>query len=323
MTRRIAFVGYDDITSLDLIGPLEAFAVANQSAGQRAYDLLVVSRTGGIFRGENGVRFCADASFASAPAFDTLIVPGGAGLREPAIGGPVAAFVKGRASTTRRVASVCTGLFALAEAGLMNGRRATTHWHYADLIAKRFPDIRLEPDALYVRDGKYFTSAGITAGIDLTLSLIADDLGEKISLAVARELVVYLKRPGGQSQFSEPLQFQSRARDRFSDLAAWIIRNLKGDLSVETLAARANLGVRHFSRSFTCAFGVPPARYIERLRLDEARRRLAEPRHSIEAISAGVGFTSADAFRRAFERHFGIGPSAYRKTISPKRLRGD
>ena len=319
MVRRIAFIGYDKITSLDLVGPLEAFAAANQCAGYRAYEMLVLSRTGGVFRGESGVRFCADAAFAAAPAFDTLLVPGGAGLRDPRIGRPVASFVKARAASTRRVAAVCTGLFALAEAGLMDGRRATTHWHYAELIAKRFPAVRLDPDAIHIRDGKFFTSAGITAGIDLALSLIADDLGERISLAVARELVVFLKRPGGQSQFSEPLEFQSRAGDRFSDLAAWIIRNLNKDLSVEILAARMNLGARHFSRRFTADFGTPPARYIERLRLDEARRRLILPRQSVEAISAAVGYASPDAFRRAFERRFGVGPSAYRKTILPLR----
>lgn len=318
MTRRLGFIGYDKITSLDLVGPLEAFAAANFHAGRRVYESMVVSRTGKVFRGENGLRICADMAFAAAPAFDTLLVPGGSGLREPSIGGPVAAFVEARAPSTRRVTSVCTGLLALAEAGLMNGRRATTHWRYADLVARRFPDIHLEPDALYVRDGKFFTSAGITAGIDLALALIADDLGEAISLAVARELVVYLKRPGGQSQFSEPLQFQSRAGDRFSALAAWIIRNLNNDLSVESLAARMNLGARHFSRSFASAFGAPPARYIERLRLDEARRRLARFGQSIEVISASVGYASPDAFRRAFERRFGIGPSAYRKTVKPQ-----
>lgn len=323
MTRRLVFIGFDDITSLDLIGPLEAFAAANQYAGRRAYETLLVSRTGSAFRGENGVRLCADAAFAAAPACDTLLIPGGCGLRDPRIGGPVAAFVKQRAGDTRRIASICTGIFALAETGLMNGRRATTHWRYAEMIAARHPLIRLEPDAIHIRDGKFFTSAGITAGIDLALSLIADDLGEKTSLAVARELVVYFKRPGGQSQFSEPLQFQSRAGDGFSDLAAWILRNLKGEMPVALLAARMNLGERHFSRRFQAVFGAPPARHIEKLRLDEARRRLASPRQTVESIAASIGYASADAFRRAFERRFGIAPSAYRKTLGGKSTRRD
>ncbi|GAA0528858.1 transcriptional regulator GlxA family with amidase domain [Rhizomicrobium palustre] len=319
MTRRIAFIGYDKITSLDLIGPMEAFAVANEFGGRHAYELSVLSAKGDVFRGENGVRFCADAGFAAAPALDTLIVPGGSGLRDTAISAPVVAFLKKRAANTRRVASICTGLFALAEAGLMKKRRATTHWRYAALIAQSFPDIRLDADAIYVRDGKYFSSAGISAGIDLALALIADDLGDNVSLAVARELVVYFRRPGGQSQFSEPLQFQSRGHDRFSDLTAWIVRNLHADLSVEVLAARARLGARHFSRLFAAQFGMPPARYIERLRLDEARQRLSATRQSIEAVSVAVGYASPDAFRRAFERHFGVGPLSYRKTVALKR----
>jgi transcriptional regulator GlxA family with amidase domain len=228
----------------------------------------------------------------------------------------VADFLRRRAEGTRRIASVCTGLYALAEAGLMAGRRATTHWQFAPLMAQRFPDLRLNADALYLRDGKFFTSAGVTAGIDLTLALIADDLGEAVAMAVARALVVYLKRPGNQAQFSEPLRFQSRANDGMSDLAAWMLRNLRQDLSVPLLAEQARLGVRHFSRRFHAEFGMAPAAYVERLRLDEARRRLAFRRHTVETIAEAVGYASADAFRRAFERRFGIGPAAYRKSFS-------
>jgi transcriptional regulator GlxA family with amidase domain len=184
-------------------------------------------------------------------------------------------------------------------------------------MAKRFPGLTLEPDAIYLRDGKFFTSAGVTAGIDLTLALIADDLGEAIAMAVARELVVYFKRPGNQAQFSEPLQFQSRASDGMSDLAAWMLRNLRRELSVPVLAARTKLGPRHFSRRFRAVFGLPPAAYVERLRLDEARRRLGSRRSPVDDIARSVGYASADSFRRAFERHFGVTPSAYRKATLP------
>lgn len=315
MTRRLGFIGYDSVTALDLIGPLEAFSTANQCLGRTAYEMSVVSVSGKSFRSEAGISLNADLSFATAPAFDTLLVPGGSGLRDPAIGMPIVTFLKRRAAGTRRIASVCTGLFALAETGMMDGRRATTHWRFAELIARRFPLVRLNTDSIYLRDGKFFTSAGVTAGIDLSLALIAEDLGERISLAVARELVVYLKRSGGQAQHSEPLNFQTRAGSGFSDLAAWMLRNLRHDLSVGTLAARMNFGTRHFSRRFVAAFSVPPAEYVSRLRLDQARLRLASRRHTIEDVAASVGYASADVFRRAFERRFGISPLAYRKGV--------
>jgi transcriptional regulator GlxA family with amidase domain len=315
MTRRLGFIGFDNLTALDLIGPLEAFATANQCSGSTCYEMQVVSASGKPFRSEAGISLIAHSSFSDAPAFDTLLVPGGSGLRDPAIGQPVASFLKRRAAGTRRIASVCTGLFALADAGLMDGRRATTHWRFAGLIAGRFPRVVLDTDSIHLRDGKFFTSAGVTAGIDLSLALIAEDLGEKMSLMVARELVVYLKRAGGQAQYSEPLQFQARAGSGFSELAAWMLRNLRSDLSVGTLAARMNLGTRHFSRRFVANFGMPPAEYVSRLRLDEARMRLVSRRHTVEGIAASVGYASADVFSRAFERRFGVTPLAFRKGV--------
>ena len=313
MTKHIAFVGYDNVTTLDLFGPLEVFATANDVLGTKAYQLSTVCASGKLFHGESGVRVAADVAFRDAPAFDTILVPGGAGLRDPKIGDAVVVFLKARARSTRRIVSVCTGLEALAQAGFMNGRRATTHWRFAAAIAKKFPQIKLDIDAIYIRDGKFYTSAGITAGIDLALALVAEDHGEKTALKVARELVVYLKRSGGQGQFSEPLQFQTRAGEGFAELAGWMLRNLGKDLSAPALAARANLGVRHFSRRFKASFGVTPAAYVERLRLDEARKRLTMKRHNIKSVAASVGYTSADAFGRAFERRFGIRPCHYEK----------
>jgi len=313
MTKRIAFVGYDNVTTLDLFGPLEVFATANDVLGTKAYQLSTVCASGKVFAGESGVRVAADLAFRDAPAFDTILVPGGAGLRDPKIGDPVIAFLKARGRSTRRIVSVCTGLEALAQAGFMNGRRATTHWRFAAAIAKKFPQIKLDIDAIYIRDGKFYTSAGVTAGIDLALALVGEDHGEKIALKVARELVVYLKRAGGQGQFSEPLQFQTRAGDGFADLAQWMLRNLHKDLTAPVLAARVHLGVRHFSRRFKQGFGLTPAAYVERLRLDEARKRLPMKKHNIKSVAASVGYTSADAFGRAFERRFGIRPSHYEK----------
>jgi transcriptional regulator GlxA family with amidase domain len=313
MTKRIAFVGYDNVTTLDLFGPLEVFATANDVLGSKLYQLSIICASGKVFQGESGVRVAADRAFRDAPAFDTILVPGGAGLRDPRIGDPVVAFLRARARSTRRIVSVCTGLEALAQAGFMNGRRATTHWRFAAAIARKFPQIKLDIDAIYIRDGKFYTSAGITAGIDLALALVAEDHGETVALKVARELVVYLKRAGGQGQFSEPLQFQTRAGGGFADLAGWMLRNLGKDLSAPALAARVHLGVRHFSRRFKASFGLTPAAYVERLRLDEARKRLTMKRHNIKSVAASVGYTSPDAFGRAFERRFGIRPSHYEK----------
>ena len=313
MTKRIGFIGFNNITALDMIAPLEAFGIANTFVDGRAhaYELIVMSASGKPFRSELGVSISPGVAFRDAPPLDTILVPGGAGLRDPEIAEPVVSFLKARARTTRRVASVCTGLEALAQAGLMNGRRATTHWRFAAAMAKKFPRMLIDSNDIYQQDGKYYSSAGITAGIDLSLSLISGDLGEKVAMAVARELVVYLKRSGGQAQFSEPLQFQTQSSDGFSDLAAWMLRNLKKDLSVEILAARVNLGGRHFSRRFKSVFGLPPAEYVERLRLDEARKLLPARRQTVENVAALVGYASADSFRRAFERRFGVAPSVY------------
>lgn len=312
--KRIGFVAYEDMTALDLAGPLEVFHTANGcAAGERVYDFVVLTATGDAVAAESGLKIQAHASLARAPHLDTIFVPGGKGLRDPAICAPISAWLLSRARTTRRLASVCTGIYAFGATGLLDGRRATTHWRFAADVAERFPDIRIDTDAIFLRDGAFYSSAGVTAGIDLALALVEEDYGSQLAMAVARDLVVYLKRTGGQMQFSEPLQFQTRSGDRFADLAAWIVRNLRKDLSVEALASRTGLGARHFSRRFKSTFGLAPAGYVEKLRLDEARRRLPSRRQTVESVAWSVGYASADAFRRAFERQFGIAPSVYRK----------
>ncbi|HXZ28521.1 MAG TPA: helix-turn-helix domain-containing protein [Terriglobales bacterium] len=316
--RRVGMIGFEGLTALDLVGPSEAFANAYvEDAGgkpQRAYEIVVLGLTRQCFTAaDSGLVFRPHTTLERAPELDTLVVPGGPGLREPATQAQVAGWLKQRAGRIRRVASVCTGLYGVAAAGLLDGRRATTHWAHAADAQRRFPRVRLEPDALYIKDGKFYSSAGITAGIDLALTLIEEDLGPRAALAVARELVVYLKRPGGQEQFSEPLRFQTQSADRFADLAAWVAGHLRQDLSVEALAARACLCPRHFTRRFKKALGTTPADFVERLRLDEARRRLSAHGETIEEVADSVGFHSGDAFRRAFERRFGVTPSGYRE----------
>ncbi|HEY1792108.1 MAG TPA: DJ-1/PfpI family protein [Opitutaceae bacterium] len=311
--RTIGFLGYDGVTALDMVGPSDVFATAS-GLGPRppAYRLAVISVTGRPFRSDSGFVFQPEFGLRSAPALDTLVIPGGEGLREAATGAAVAAWVRSRAGRIRRVASVCTGIYGLAASGLLDGRRVTTHWSFADDVARRFPRLRMDADAIYVRDGKFYTAAGVTAGIDLSLALVEEDLGPQAALAAARMLVVYMKRSGGQEQFSEPLRFQTQAGERFSELAAWMAAHLDGDLSVDALAGRACMCTRHFSRRFGRTFGAPPAAFVERLRPSEARRRLSCGRASIELVASSVGFSSADSFRRAFERRFGIPPSGYR-----------
>jgi len=244
-------------------------------------------------------------------------VPGGARLRTDAeLREQLARWIAARAARTRRVVSVCTGFYALAASGVLDGRRATTHWRHAVDAARRFPQVRLEPDAIFIRDGAFATSAGITAGIDLALALVEEDLGPSISLAVARELVVYLKRSGGQLQYSEPLRFQVRASGRLADLAAWIPSHLGEDLSIERLADRVNFSPRHFARVFKQTFGLTPAEHVEQLRLDEAAARLLASGLTLEAIAHSVGYQGGDTFRRAFERRFGVPPSSYRERFA-------
>ena len=310
-SRRIGLLVFDGITALDLVGPADAFASA-RIEDRGVYEIVTLGLTRRACVAESKITFQPQTTLEDAPPLDTLIVPGGSGLRRDGVGEILATWIRQSARRIRRIASVCTGIYGLAPTGLLEGRRVTTHWRFARDVARRFPGLRVDPDALFVKDGRFYTSAGITAGIDLSLSLIEEDHGSQVALAVARELVVYLKRAGGQEQFSEPLQFQVGSRDRFGDLAAWMVGHLAKDLSVEALARRMAVSPRHLSRQFKDAFDRTPAAFVEALRLDEARRRLSARASTIESVAESVGFRSADAFRRAFDRRFGIAPTIYR-----------
>ncbi len=314
--RRIGLIGFDGITALDLVGPAEAFAAAAttdlEGRAHPSYEIVVLGLTRHPFTAESGVVFRPKFAMDDAPPLDTLIIPGGSGLRRRGVNARVAAWVKSRAATLRRVASVCTGIYGLAPTGLLDGRRVTTHWRFARDIARLFPRLEVNPDAIFLKDGRFYTSAGMTAGIDLSLALIEEDHGPTAALSVARELVVYFKRSGGQEQYSEPLRFQAESADRLTDLALWISTHLKRDLSVESLADRAHVSARHFCRRFKIAFDTTPAAFVENLRLDEGRQRLAKPGNTVKGVAMSVGFRSPDVFRRAFQRRFGIAPSDYR-----------
>jgi transcriptional regulator GlxA family with amidase domain len=316
-TLTIGMLGFDEANGLDVTGPIEAFSNANDLARELGfatvpYELVLIGLRRAPFRTESGLLFRPHVTLRDAPLLDTLIVPGGRGLREPATNAMVSEWIARNADRPRRIATVCTGIYGVAPTGLLDGRRVATHWRFADAVASRFPALDVDGNALFVRDGRFYTSGGITAGIDLALALIEEDYGPQLALATARELVVYLKRPGGQEQYSEPLKFQMRAADRFADLVAWIDAHPHGDLSVEALADRAHLSTRQFRRRFAAALGCAPAAYVENVRMAEARRRLAQRAGTVEAIAVSVGFASADAFRRAFERRFGVPPRTYR-----------
>lgn len=314
--RRVGFLVYPGIQALDLAGPMDAFAAAVMDDGDGhttpCYEPVTIGLDAKIVAAESGLSIKPRYTLYTAPRLDTLVIPGGAGMRDPKTGAKVAAWINGRARQLRRIAAVCTGVYGLAATGLLDGRRVATHWRHAQDLARRFPAVKVDAGPLFVKDGAFYTSAGITAGIDLSLALIEEDYGPSVALAVARELVVYLKRPGGQAQYSEPLQFQTQSADRMADIASWIVANLQKNLSVETLAARARLCPRQFTRRFKQAFGATPAAFIESARIEEARRRLAGYHGTLERIAGSVGFRSDDVFRRTFERRLGITPSAYR-----------
>jgi transcriptional regulator GlxA family with amidase domain len=317
--QRIAFVAYDGITMLDLIGPHEVFGTANVLAQDELYAPVIVGRTRRPIISATGIMIQPSVPFAASGEFDTIVTPGGPGLRELSINKQVSAWLKERAPRTRRMVSVCTGLYGLAATGLLDGRRAATHWRWAADAARRFPNVILDSAVLFVEDPPFYTSAGVTAGIDLALALIEQDHGPMLALDVAGELVIYHKRPGGQPQFSEPLKFQSSAVNRFSELAAWLPQHLQEDLSVEMLAERVNMGGRHFGRVFAATFGTTPGRYVEAVRLDTGRDRLTTSECTVEAVATSVGFASGDVFRRAFERRFGVSPTTYRSHFSTRR----
>ncbi|MCB1541204.1 MAG: GlxA family transcriptional regulator [Rhodoblastus sp.] len=309
-TRDIAFLVFEDFQILDATGPLAAFEIAARYR-PGAYRLRTVAARGGPVRASCGL--CVQTEpFAAAAGCDTLIVAGGEGTRGPAGDAATLDFIRATAARARRVASVCSGAYLLALAGVLDGKRATTHWNRSADFQRRFPSVRLEPDRIYVRDGKVWTSAGITAGIDLALALIADDLGEEIAHDVARQLVVYHRRTGGQSQFSALLDLE-HASDKFAPLLRWAAERLEQRLSVEDLAEEAAMSPRNFSRAFQRETSVTPAKAVERLRLDRAKADLEGGNLPIERVALASGFGDAERMRRAFLRVYGRPPQDFRR----------
>lgn len=318
MTHRVAFVVFDGVTMLDVSGPADVLHQAGR-LGHR-YELVLVSAHGGGIRTATGPALSGTVTAAEAGRIDTVVVAGGDRLAEQPVEEELSATVRAVAARATRVASVCTGAFVLAALGLLDGRRATTHWRHADALARRHPQVRVEPDAIHVRDGRYVTSAGISAGIDLTLALVEDDHGADVARSIARELVVFLQRPGGQSQFSTTTAAPPPRNDLLRTLMNSVLADPAADHSLPTMADAASVSPRHLTRLFHAELGTTPARWVERVRLDHAQQLLLDG-HSVTSAARHSGLGSDETLRRAFARHLDTTPTQYRRRFATTRHR--
>jgi transcriptional regulator GlxA family with amidase domain len=314
--KRVGVLAFDGVTAFDITGACEILAEAratdNLGNSEQCYETLIVGVTGKTVTSETGVVFKTHRTLSNAPPFDTIIVPGGRGLREPETNRIVSAWLAKQAPVTRRFVSICTGIYGLAPSGLLNERNVTTHWRFAHDVARRFPQLHMNYTATFLKDERFYSCAGNVAGFEMMLALIEEDFGPELALAVSREFAMEVRRPGGEENEFHPFTCQAGPADRLADLPCWILSHLNHNLSVETLAGRAGLCPRHFSRIFKRFFRTTPADFVDQLRLNEARRRLLIPRYTVQTVAESVGFKSCDTFRRAFERRFGINPSGYR-----------
>jgi transcriptional regulator GlxA family with amidase domain len=358
-TRQIVVLLFPGVQSLDVSGPVEVFAAAQRlldadrrpdavgrpdvlgrgddaahsGSGAGAardganqhharYEIRTLSTDGAPVRTSSGLTLLPDGTLVQAPrAIDTLIVPGGDGTRAAARDETLLHWIAETSACARRTASVCTGAFLLAAAGLLVGRRATTHWTSAEALARRHPNVTVDADPIFVRDDPVWTSAGVSAGMDLALALVEDDHDSELALTVARHLVLFLRRPGNQSQFSATLASQQPEREPLREVQRGVVEHVAGDHSVEAMAARAHMSPRHFARAFRAETGVTPARYVERVRLEAARRRLEDSAEPIAAVAGACGFGTAETMRRVFLRTLEVGPAEYRRRFQAGGIR--
>ncbi|MGU7772743.1 GlxA family transcriptional regulator [Burkholderia sp. MR1-5-21] len=322
--RDIAVIGFDGVQSLDITGPMEVFAVANRYLPEHAipYRTILASRLGDDIVTHAGLRLAGPIALAALPAdLDTIIVTGGSeqALREAASDAGVLPWLHERTAHTRRIASICTGAFVLAAGGWLDGRRATTHWNACALLQSLRPAVKVEPDAIFVDDPPFYTSAGVTAGIDLCLALVEADCGAATALAVARELVLFMRRPGGQSQFSVGLDMHADATPRMRTLLAEIVDDPTGDLSVAALAARVRMSERTLARAFRKETGHAPAQFVQAARIERAKSLLERSDWPLDRVAERAGFGSVDALQRAFAKQVGIAPRDYRARFGCRR----
>lgn len=314
--RRIALVGYDGVQSLDLVGPFEVFSMASSFGGGDLYEPMLASPEGGDIRCNSGLRLAGSTALADLPEdLDTVLVGGGheAGLRAMGENETALDWLRARAATTRRMGSVCSGALVLAASGLLDGRRATTHWGVCEEMRALRPAVKLEPDAIFVADPPFYTSAGVTAGIDLCLALVEADHGPDLALAVARNLVLFMRRPGGQTQYSAGLNVQAAATPKLRQLIADVSADPAAELTLPILAARAGMTERTFSRVFHRETGVTPAAFVEAARLDRAKALLETSDWPLARVAERAGFGSLDGLHRAFQKRLGATPGEYRQ----------
>jgi transcriptional regulator GlxA family with amidase domain len=325
--RRVAILAFPQVQSLDVTGPLEVFDAATRllrasASRDPGYEVLVVSRGGGPVRSTSGLALVPHAALEQVTApLHTLIVAGGTGHRRAAEDAGTLEWIADTARRARRTASVCTGAFLLARAGLLSGRRATTHWSWAERLKHDHPDVLVDPEPIFIRDGRVWTSAGVTAGMDLALALVEEDHDRELALAIARQLVLFLRRPGNQTQFSATLAAQEPERESLREVQRYVVEHVSENLSVEALAERAHMSPRNFARAFAAETGITPGRYVERVRLEAARRALEDSAEPVASVAAKCGFGTAETMRRAFLRALGVAPAEYRRRYHPAGAR--
>jgi transcriptional regulator GlxA family with amidase domain len=324
--RHVVVVAFPGVQPLDAVGPFEVFAGATRAARalgrDAAYRVTLVSTDGQPVRSESGIALGTAPLPDPSQPIDTLVVAGGNGTGAARHDTALISWIRAVAPRCRRVTTVCTGAFLAAEAGLLSGRRVTTHWASAALLEAEFPDVAVDPDPIYIRDGKYWTSAGVTAGIDLALALVQEDLGVDVAQTVARWLVMFLHRPGGQTQFASPVWVRRAERSTVRAVQALVESAPGGDHRVPALAAAAGMSLRHFTRVFSTEVGETPGKFVERVRLEAARSELETTTDTLDQIATRCGFGTAESLRRATQRRLGVSPDAYRRrfrTLAPER----
>jgi transcriptional regulator GlxA family with amidase domain len=317
--KRIGFLGFDGVAASDLTRAADVFAAATLDGGYgnriSCYHVCTIGFAFECFRSESGVAFRLDSTLETVSELDTIIVPGGKGLRQSLVSERLADWILRRVTQTRRIAAIGAGIYGVAQTGLLDGREVTTHYRYASDVTRCFPNLRVDTRRHLVKDGAFYTSSGPHASIDLALALIEEDYGRHVALAAAQQFVMPSANGNGQHKLPSPLVFNSQPADRFAELIPWMMRNLHEDLSVNTLARRACMSPSHFNRAFKSVFGNTPAEFVEMLRINEAKRRLSVPKRTLDTIAASVGFSDAQKFQRAFERRFGAKPRSYLKNI--------
>ena len=320
--RHVAMIVFPGCVMLDACGPMEVFSFANHalylfgriSESEQAYSMSVIAEQRGLVKSSSGVSIFADHGYDDIDIdIDTLIIAGAPRILDVMKDDLLCRFLKKMMPKVRRMASICTGALILAESGILRGKRATTHWFFCDYLAGNFPGVRVEPDKIFIRDGNVYTSGGVTAGMDLALSLVEEDWGSQVAVGTARGMLLFMRRPGGQSQFSTYILNEAKTRKDFRELQAWIISNPNADLSIEHLAERMAMSPRNFSRLFCQEVGITPAKFVERVRLEAARNMMEQSDQPIENIAENCGFSNSEQMRRSFQRLLKITPQEYRE----------